>query len=84
MKCSIVLEKLKLAAEEKPKIYNFDRVGRNRKWLQDILLANSSEDEALSDSEEIEYMKECQQIRDFHKKKFVTNPEVCLFFLVPV
>ncbi|KAK2716917.1 chromatin-remodeling ATPase INO80-like isoform X2 [Artemia franciscana] len=68
-------EKLKLAAEEKPKIYNFDRVGRNRKWLQDILLANSSEDEALSDSEEIEYMKECQQIRDFHKKKFVTNPE---------
>lgn len=65
----------------KCRLYNFDQVGKDRAWLKDILLSDSSTNESDLETQTEEGINELlylHRLRKKYQEKFYENPKVLI------
>jgi len=73
----INLERIK----NKCKHYNFEKVGKERAWLKDVLLSDTSSNDSSSEENQEEGIEELlylHQLRKKYQTKFYDNPKVSI------
>jgi DNA helicase INO80 len=67
---------------DKMRLYNFDNVKKNRRWLRDVLISDtsdSSSDDGTDDlitEEDLQDMLRLHLLRKKYQARYYTNPEV--------
>lgn len=66
------------------RLYNFSHIQRDRLWLQNILVSDSSdssedEDDKPITEKDLQEMLKLHLYKKKYKKKFYTNPDVSIF-----
>lgn len=65
-------------------LYNFDQVGKDRAWLKDVLLSDSSSCDSAAETQTEESIDELLYLHKLRKKyqaKFYENPKVKILLI---
>lgn len=82
---NIVLMTYTLLAErksDKMRLYNFDNVKKNRRWLRDVLISDTSDSSSddgnddLITEQDLQDMLRLHLLRKKYQARYYTNPEV--------
>lgn len=82
---NIVLMTYALLAErksDKMRLYNFDNVKKNRRWLRDVLISDTSDSSSddgnddLITEQDLQDMLRLHLLRKKYQARYYTNPEV--------
>ena len=67
---------------DKMRLYNFDNVKKNRRWLRDILISDTSDsssddgNDELITEQDLQEMLRLHLLRKKYQARYYTNPEV--------
>jgi len=80
----VIIKSVSLAERksDKMRLYNFDNVKKNRRWLRDVLVSDTSDsssddgNDELITEQDLQEMLRLHLLRKKYQARYYTNPEV--------
>lgn len=64
---------------DKSRLYNFEHIGKERSWLRDVLLSDTSSESEVNGDETFQELLFLHKLRKKYQAKFYENPMVTYF-----